>query len=134
MNRSLARRPRFGAVSAASAGLLSAAVVLAAVLTLALTATGLMPLVGEPAISLAAWRAVAPDLLSATRESLVIATASTLLAAVVGMSVAVVVAASAPGTRLLAAVAAAPIPIAHIVGAASFALLLSDAGDRKSVV
>ncbi|MGB6021280.1 MAG: ABC transporter [Ornithinimicrobium sp.] len=121
-------RLRFGTVSAAVAGLVSAAVVLAAVLTLALTATGLMPLVGEPAISLAAWRAVAQDLLSATRESLVIATASTVLAALVGMSVAVVVAASAPGTRLLTAVAAAPIPIAHIVGAASFALLLSDAG------
>ncbi|MGB3594026.1 MAG: hypothetical protein WA994_07645, partial [Ornithinimicrobium sp.] len=54
-------RLRFGTVSAAVAGLVSAAVVLAAVLTLALTATGLMPLVGEPAISLAAWRAVAPD-------------------------------------------------------------------------
>lgn len=102
--------------------------VLAAVLTLLLTAVGLMPLVGEPALSAQAWRAVAPDLLLATRESLVIACASTLLAAVIGMSVALVVVASGPGARALAAVAAAPIPIAHIVGAASFGLLLSDAG------
>ncbi len=128
MSRLVARRPRFGTVGAVSAGMLSTAVVLAAVLTLALTAAGLMPLVGEPALSTAAWRAVAPDLLSATRESLLIAGASTALAALIGMSVAVVVVASAPGTRLLAALAAAPIPIAHIVGAASFALLLSDAG------
>ncbi len=122
------RRVRFGTVGAVSAGTLSTAVVLAAVLTLTLTATGLMPLVGEPGLSVEAWRAVAPDLLSATRESLLIAGASTLLAAAIGMSVALVVVASAPGTRLLAALAAAPIPIAHIVGAASFALLLSDAG------
>lgn len=125
---STARRGTFGTSAALAAGVLSTAVVISAVLTLFLTATGLMPLVGEPALRATAFREVAPDLLLATRESLLIASVSTLLAAGIGMSVALIVVASGPGARLLTAVSAAPIPIAHIVGAASFALLLSDAG------
>lgn len=102
--------------------------VLGAVSTLTLTATGLMPVVGEPRLSTQAFAAVAPDLLLATRESLLIATASTALAATLGLTAAILVLSSTPGARLLTALAAAPIPIAHIVAAASFALLLSDAG------
>lgn len=111
-----------------TAAALCAAVVLGAVTTLALTATGLMPVVGQPALSGRAFETVGPDLVLATRESLLIATASTALAAIVGLSAAMVILSSTPGARLLAALAAAPIPIAHIVAASSFALLLSDAG------
>ncbi len=111
-----------------TAAVLCAAVVAGAVITLALSATGLMPLVGQPGLDLQAFTTVAPDLALATRESLVIATASTLLAAGIGLGTAIVALSSTPGAKLLAALAAAPIPIAHIVAAASFALLLSDAG------
>jgi putative spermidine/putrescine transport system permease protein len=116
---------RFATVLAAG---LTAAVVGCSVVTLVLTATGLMPLVGAPEASLQAFTAVRGDLLLATRESLVIATSSTVIAAVVGMGTSVVVLASARGSRLLAAVATAPVPVAHVVAAVSFALLLSDAG------
>ncbi|MGB3186317.1 MAG: ABC transporter permease subunit [Ornithinimicrobium sp.] len=119
-----------------SAAVLCAAVVAGAVITLALSAAGLMPVVGQPALSGQPFTTVAPDLALATRESLVIATASTLLAAVIGLGAAIVVLSSTPGAKTLAALAAAPIPIAHIVAAASFALLLSDAGlfNRLSTV
>lgn len=111
-----------------AAALLCGAVVLGAVTTLALTATGLMPLVGQPGLSSRAFVAVAPELALATRESLLIATASTALAAIIGLAAAILILSSTSGARILAALAAAPIPIAHIVAAASFALLLSDAG------
>lgn len=127
-SRFISNRPGVGSVLALVAGAFSALVVASAVITLALSAAGLMPLVGQPGLRGDAFVAVAPDLLIATRESLLIAGASSILAAIIGMSVALVVVASAPGARVLAALAAAPIPIAHIVGAASFALLLSDAG------
>lgn len=127
-SRPVRSRPNIGSSLALIAGAFSALVVLSAVITLGLNAAGLMPLVGQPGLRGDAFVAVAPDLWVATRESLVIAFASSILASVIGMSVALMVVASAPGTRLLAALAAAPIPIAHIVGAASFALLLSDAG------
>ncbi|MGB6005654.1 MAG: ABC transporter, partial [Ornithinimicrobium sp.] len=111
-----------------SAAVLCAAVVAGALFTLALSAAGMMPVVGQPALSGQSFTTVAPDLALATRESLVIATASTLLAAVIGLGAAIVVLSSTPGAKALAVLAAAPIPIAHIVAAASFALLLSDAG------
>ncbi len=120
--------PRWTTLAAASAGFLTAVVVLSAVSTLLLSASGLMPLVGAPTLSSAAFGAVAPDLMVATRESLLIALLATAMAAALGMSVALLVVGSAGGSALLSAMAAAPIPIPHIVGAASFALLLSDAG------
>ncbi|HKJ11174.1 MAG TPA: ABC transporter [Ornithinimicrobium sp.] len=107
---------------------LTAAVLVLSILTLVLTATGLMPLVGTPGATLRAFDAVRGDLLLAVRESLVIATSSTVLAGAIGMSVALVALASPGGSRLLAATTTAPVPVAHIVAAVSFALLLSDAG------
>lgn len=115
-------------LAALTAAVLTATVLIASVATLALTATGLMPLVGRPDASLDAFAAGGADLWTATRESLVIATASTALAAVLGLGVAVLVLAGSRSSRLLAATATAPVPVAHIVAAVSFALLLSDAG------
>ncbi|MGB7448528.1 MAG: ABC transporter [Ornithinimicrobium sp.] len=107
---------------------LTATVLTASILALALTSTGLMPLVGQPEASLDAFTAIEGDLLASTRESLVIAAASTTLAAVIGLCVALFLLASPPGSRLVATTTSAPVPIAHIVAAVSFALLLSDAG------
>jgi len=115
-------------VAAFLAAGLTAIVLTSSILTLLLTASGLMPLVGRPEANVEAFSAVGGDLLLATRESLVIATCSTLLAGVIGMSAALVVLSSSRGSRLVAATATAPVPVAHIVAAVSFALLLSDAG------
>ena len=104
------------------------AVVGTAILALALTATGLMPLVGAPRFTLSAFWALGPDLVGSARQSVLIAAAATALSATLGLAVALLLLRSQRPARWLAAAASAPIPIAHIVGAASFGLLLSDSG------
>jgi putative spermidine/putrescine transport system permease protein len=88
---------------------------------------GLLPLFGEPELSLRAYRQ-GPDLLSATALSLLIASLSTALAASVGLATAVLVAHRVRGRGVLASLATASIPVPHLVGAASLGLLLSDGG------
>ncbi len=92
-----------------------------------LQSLGLMPLFGQPRLSFAGY-AGNGDVLDATLLSLVIATASTLLAAAVGLAAALTLVGSRRGGRLLSAVAASPIPIPHLVGAASVGLMLADGG------
>lgn len=88
---------------------------------------GLVPLVGEPELSLAAYRALATDdVLTGLGVSVAIATASTSLALLLGATAAVLVQHSRIGG--LAAVAAAVVPIPHLVGAAAVGLLLADSG------
>lgn len=99
-----------------------------ALVALALTAAGLMPLVGRPHLSADAFTAAGPDLLVEARESLLVGVAATLVAVVVGFSVALLLLTSRAGNRVLAVVVAVPIPVAHLVGAASFALLLTGSG------
>ena len=93
-----------------------------------LQSLGLMPLVGEPRVTAAAYLDVRPELLRASGLSLLIASASTLVAALVGLTTAVYLVGSHRGSRVLAAVAAASIPVPHLVGAASVGLLLADGG------
>lgn len=112
----------------APALILTLAVTGSAVLTLALTATGLMPLVGQPQGSIDAFTAIGPDLGPGIGQSLLIAGASTALAGVTGLGIAVLIVGSRRGARLLAVAAVAPVPVAHLVGAATVGLLLSDSG------
>ena len=107
---------------------LTVAVTGSAVLTLVLTATGLLPLVGQPHATVDAFRALGPDLGPGIGQSLLIASASTVLAGVAGLGMALLIVGSRRGARLLAVAAVAPVPVAHLVGAATVGLLLSDSG------
>ncbi|QWC84662.1 hypothetical protein KLP28_13975 [Nocardioidaceae bacterium] len=121
--------------------LLRATPSLAAVLAIAgvgmglvvLTSFGLMPLVGAPEASLAGWRLSGTDLLLGVRETLVIATASTVVACAIGLAVGSLVLAAGPGVRLVRAVAVVVLALPHLVGAASTGLLLRDAGLAERV-
>jgi putative spermidine/putrescine transport system permease protein len=93
-----------------------------------LQSLGLMPLVGPPRLSFAGYLDSPGELLTATGLSLLISTASTLLAALVGLATALVVVGSRPGAKALSALVTASIPIPHLVGAASVGLLLADSG------
>lgn len=114
--------------------LVAPAVVLTVVVTgtalfaLALSAMGLMPLAGSPHLSADAFTTLAPDLVGGLTQSALIATASTVLAGAGGLAMTVFIVSSRRGTRLLAAATVAPVPVAHLVGAASIGLLLSDSG------
>ncbi|MBI1352356.1 MAG: ABC transporter permease subunit [Actinomycetales bacterium] len=91
---------------------------------------GLMPVVGEPALNLRAYRAVVAsgDLWPAITVSVTVAGAATALALAVGLATALAVRASRVGGRILGALAASTIPIPHVVGAAAIGLLLADTG------
>lgn len=108
--------------------ILTLAVTGSALVTLTLSAFGLMPLVGQPRATTDAFSALGPDLVSGIGHSLLIASTSTVLAGAVGLALAVLVVGSRRGARFLAMAAVAPIPVAHIVGAAAVGLLLSDSG------
>jgi putative spermidine/putrescine transport system permease protein len=108
----------------------TAAVIGAALTVAALQSTGLLPVVGEPEPTTAAYRAVAGDraLLDGLRVSLGIAAASTVLALAVGLGTAMLARTTRLGGRLLRAAAAATVPVPHLVGAAAVGLLLADSG------
>ncbi len=112
----------------APAVLLIAAVTGTALATVVATSLGLLPLVGQPRLSTDGFTTVAGDLRSATQESLLIATAATLVAAVVGVTIASAVVRAGHGMRLVVALAVAVLTVPHLVGAASTGLLLSDVG------
>ncbi|QZY30131.1 ABC transporter permease [Nocardioides coralli] len=123
------RGDRFrGILAVGPAVLVVVLVVGTGLVTVVLQSAGLMPLVGQPRLSGAAYAGAADELLDATVLSLVIAGASTLVAAGVGLGAAILLVASPRGRRLLAAIGSAPIPVPHLVGAASVGLLLMDGG------
>lgn len=100
-----------------------------ALIAVVATSLGLVPLVGEPALSLDGFTgATGGDLRAAVRESLLTAAAATALAALLGLAIATAVVGSGRGTATLVAVAAAVVTVPHLVGAASTGLLLSDVG------
>ncbi len=107
---------------------LVAAVTGTAVAAVVATSLGLVPLVGRPRLSVEAFAADATELLAAARESLLIATVATALAALTGLGLATVVLRSSRRGRVLVALAAAVVTVPHLVGAASTSLLLSDVG------
>jgi len=93
-----------------------------------LQSLGLMPLIGEPRVTAAAYLDVRADLVGAAGLSLLISSASTLIAALVGLTTALYLVGTRFGHRVLATVAASSIPVPHLVGAASVGLLLADGG------
>ncbi len=97
--------------------------------SIALTSLGLVPLFGEPRLSLDGWTGLAGDLARGVGESLTIALPATMLALVVGLVVASVVL-DAPGRlgTLVRALALGVLAVPHLVGAASMGQLLSGGG------
>ena len=98
------------------------------------TSLGLMPLFGEAELSTQGFRSAAPDLLLSTRETLLIATSSTLLAGLVGVLVATALLGSTRGSALARTVSAGVVTVPHLVGAASVSLLLADSGVASRVL
>lgn len=128
MTPGAARGTRRGALLAAGPVLLVLAVVGTGLGATALQSLGLMPLTGTPRLSLAAYTDEDGELLTATGLSLLIAAASTVVAAVTGLATAVLAMGSRRTRRLLTALVTATVPVPHLVGAASVGLLLADGG------
>jgi len=93
---------------------------------------GLMPLVGQPTLSLSGYTDIGPDLWRGAAVSVAIAAAATALAAGVGLLTALVVVGAVSslqrGRRWILTVASLTVPIPHLVGATAIGLLLADAG------
>ncbi len=117
-----------GARLVAPAVVLIVAVTGTALLAVIATSLGLMPLVGEPRLSADGFTALAGDLRAATGESLLTAVAATVLAAIIGLTLATVVVRADRGVALIVGLAVAVLTVPHLVGAASTGLLLSDVG------
>lgn len=94
----------------------------------ALQSVGLIPLIGAPRLSFTAYTDEHEELLTATGLSVLIAAGSTAVAAVVGLTSAVVAMGSRRARRMLTALVTATMPVPHLVGAASVGLLLADGG------
>jgi len=115
----------------------AALVVTGGVGTTVLQSIGLMPVVGSPQLSGAAfWDGTTGsgvfgsggELLDSALLSLWIATASTVIAATVGFVAAVLIISGNWGGRVVATLGAAVVTVPHLIGAATVGLLLSDAG------
>lgn len=117
-----------GALLLAPAVILVLLVLGLALSSIALTSAGLLPLVGEPALTGAAFGAVRTELLLGVGESLLIATAATVLAVLIGVPAAVLLSSAGTIRRLLGASTATVLPVPHLIGAASIGLLLSGGG------
>ncbi len=109
--------------AAVPAVLLAVAVVGGGLGAAILQSVGLMPWVGAPALDAAAFRRVAPDLPSSLLVSLAVASASTVIGAVVGLATALAIVGS---SRAVSVLSKLTIPVPHLIGAASIGLLLSD--------
>lgn len=92
------------------------------------TSLGLMPLYGEPQPSLEGWRTAAPDLLLGVRESLLIALPATLLAAVVGLLLTILLLSGGSTASWVRLGCLAVLAVPHLVGATSMGQLLGDGG------
>ncbi len=120
--------PSARALLIAAPAVLPVALVLTGALVAAvLQSLGLLPFIGEPEFSTAAWDADG-ELLIATGISVYIAAASTVLSVVVGFLIAAYVLTSGVSGRVLAVLSAASVPIPHLVASGAMGLLLSDAG------
>lgn len=113
---------------AAPAVLIASFVVLGGSAAVVAQSLGLMPLVGQPELSTAAYAAHADDLMTGVGLSLAIAGTSTILACLIGFTTALVIMQGRWCGRLVAAMSTVSIPVPHIVGAASVGLLLADSG------
>lgn len=98
------------------------------IVSIALTAFGLMPLVGQPRLSTDAFGALSSDLWLGLRESFVIATSSTILALIFGVPAGLALVSVSRIRAVLAALTSVILPVPHLIGAASVGLLLSGGG------
>lgn len=117
-----------GTLMVVPAVVLAAFVVIGGMVTALAQSLGLFPLVGPPSLTAAAYGAHAADLPVGIALSLAIATASTVVACVVGFSAALIIVQGKWCGKLVAALGTLTIPVPHIVGAASISLLLADSG------
>lgn len=117
-----------GTLMVAPAVVVAAFVVVGGMAAALAQSLGLFPLVGPPSLTVAAYAAQAGDLPLGIGLSLGIATASTLVACLVGFTAALVIVQGRWCGKLVAAMGSLTIPIPHIVGAASISLLLADSG------
>ena len=114
----LSRRPRWQALLAPA--------VLTTTVVLAVASAGLIRGIDNAAPSSASLPLTdRPEFSDALRTSLLLASVSTVIAVVAGFGIAVIIV-RWRGGRLVAAAAAATIPVSHLVGATAFALLLAD--------
>jgi len=133
----LASRSRRNVGPAASAGgarlvapamLLILAVTGTAVGAVAVTSLGLLPLVGQPRLSVAGFTSLSGDLRAATTESLLTAACATLLAAAIGLTIATLALHTGRPGRVLIGASVVVLTVPHLVGATATGLLLSDVG------
>ncbi len=92
------------------------------------TSVGLMPLYGDPVPSLDGWRAAVPDLVAGIGESLLIAVPATVLAALVGLLLSMLMLRGGRAAAVVRVSCLAVLAVPHLVGAASVSLLLGDGG------
>lgn len=124
----LSLKPRMpGVLLAVPAVVLVTVVVVGGSAMVAAQSLGLMPLVGRPELSTAAYTAHG-DLLVGAGLSLAIAVTSTLLACLIGFTAALIIMQGRWCGKLVAAMSTLSIPLPHIVGAAATGLLLADSG------
>ncbi len=93
--------------------------------TALLQSLGLMPLVGEPALSVDAYTELGGDLWQSVALTLSIAAVSTSLAAVIGLAAALTV---LSGRRTALVAAGLTVTVPHLIGAAAMGLLLAGSG------
>lgn len=92
------------------------------------TSVGLMPLYGQPTPGLAGWRSAAPDLAAGIGASLLIAVPATVLAAAVGLLLAMLMLRGGRAAAVVRVTCLAVLAVPHLVGATSVSLLLADGG------
>lgn len=100
----------------------------AGMVAVVVTSLGLMPLYGQPRLSVAGWRDVAPALWPGILESLVIATSATVLAAVIGLAMAGLMLGAGRAVPAVRAACLVVLAVPHLVGATSIGLLLAPGG------
>ena len=126
--RDVGRVASSGARLAAPAMILIVVVTGTALSAVVATSLGLLPLVGQPRLTTDGFTSMSGDLRAAAGESLLTATGATLLAGVLGLSIATVALHAGRTGRLLLGASAAVMTVPHLVGAAATGLLLSDVG------
>ncbi len=120
--------------SASGARLVAPAVILIVAVTgtalgaVLATSLGLLPLIGQPRLSVEGFSGPSGDLLAGAQESLLTAAGATLLAGLLGYAIVSFVVRGGRGVRLVAGLSVLVLTVPHLVGAAATGLLLSDVG------
>lgn len=119
---------RRGALFVLPAVIVTSVVVIGGLGATLMQAWGMLPVVGPARPGFEAFVAHPEDLARAVGVSLGIATASTVIAVVVGTAAAIVIVSGRLGGRIVAGLGAVTVTIPHLIGAATVGLLLADSG------